>query len=191
MSKHISLRVSESQLEDWDDFHDREDTSVRSRTELIQEAVSTYISKGGQTEEGELALNVAVEELRDGMSQLGQEMGGVQEELRAIKRQTAGTDTDVKELAHDVLALLPPAKEDRGPREYDEYQKPLGEYEPAEVDIPVTEDAILAWLRADPKVDPGYVVTIGDVEEALEFLEDQYLARSKEIGGETRWAKEV
>lgn len=191
MSNHITLRVSEEQLEKWDDFHERADTEPRNRTELIQIAVNRYIDSGGFGGDGAMAQQEAISTLQDAIGQLNRTVEEMEEDIRAVKRQTASTDKDVKELAHDLLPFLPPIDEERDVREYDKYPKPLSEYDPEEVDVPVTVDVLLTWLKQDPDVDPGYPLNRGDVEEALEFLESQYLARSQEVGGETRWVKEV
>lgn len=125
------------------------------------------------------------------MNSIEAELEEIGEDVREVKRQTAGTDEHIQELAHDILPLLPDVDEDRDPQEYGQYHKPLEEYEPAEVEIPVTVDAILYWLNKDPDIDPSYPLNRGDVVDALEFLEGQYFAQSRVVGGEKRWAKDM
>lgn len=185
----ISLRVPEGKLDEWDEKV--EELGHQDRTALILTAVDNYIAKGGFEGDGMLAQKELLSQLQSSMSTLESKMDEMGEELRTIKRHTVRADPETRSLAHDILPLLPEVDEDRDPREYAEYQRPLEDYDPAEVTVPVTPDAILSWLEADPDVDYSWPLSRGDVVEALEFLEGQYLARSQDVGGETRWSKEV
>lgn len=181
-----TVQISEDQREDWEEFI--EDEGLRGKGELVRTAVQNYIDRGGVSDEGELAQKEAINTLQNTVERLEDAMEDVQSDLRAIKRQTSAVGEATKELAHDVLDLLPHSK-DVDPRAWEQYPRPLEEYDPEQVDdVSVTAEVLHAWLDTE---DYDFPVTPGDVTDALEYLRDQHVARPMETNGETRWVKEV
>lgn len=181
-----TVQISENQRETWEEYIEEND--LRGKGELVRFAVQDYIENDGWSDGDDKAQQEAISTLQETVNRLDQAMEDVQSDLRAIKRQTSAVGDEVKEIAHDLLDLLP-REEEVDPRAWEQYPKPLEEYDPDRVDdVAISASALHAWLDKDAY---DWPVSQGDVEDALYYLRDQHVARKTGSDGEDRWVKEV
>lgn len=191
-----SIRLTDDQRNRWKEK--AKELGLEDRTDLIATAVENFIAKGGFEGDGDLAQGEAINQLQSSVNDLETKVDEISQDLRAIKRQTAAADEGKKELAHDVLDRLPNADDIdmEDARRFLERQA-AGTLTASELErsqrppVPVTAKTVHSWLESDDSIEYDFPLSLGDVEDALEFLDDQYHAKDVEIEGETRWMKEV
>lgn len=191
----ITLRVPDEKKEEWDAYHQREFTDPRNRTDLIERAVTLYIERDGGDQPSQFAESERLNNLEASVASLEKAMDGISRDLREIKRHVAQPDADLQEIAHDVMKILP-STDDVDLEEYGQAVMPstrwdAGESEPDATTIPNLPSSaheIRRYLEVGEYADYGFDLSDGDVEDALEYLRDQHLARRVD---EERWVKDV
>lgn len=191
----ITLRVPDEKLKEWDTYHQKDRTDPRNRTDLIERAVTLYIEGNGTSPQSQFAESERLNNLEASVASLESAIQDIGQDLREIKRHIAHPDTDLQELAHDVMKVLP----SMAAVDLEQYSTAVmpstrwetgeSEPDPANIpDVPLSAHEVRRYLEVGEFGDYRFTLSDGDVLDAFEYLRDQHLATRVD---DERWVKDV
>jgi len=174
-----TLLISEQQRTDWEEYVG-ENPEYNSKADLIRRAVQKEIETETQPD-AQVSKTEDFEEIKEELRQLRTLVEDLGTTVEAIEARTREPAQNIRELANEVFAVLPPSEDH------------IWKWERGEI-RPETEH------ETDPTAHAGTLTAIANtvgaeehlVVEAIELLEDDsHRIQTADIGDELRWYKEV